>query len=86
MLAGMSAAQMAARAAGSQGWALVVMRWAWVVVAWVSSWTARRALPVAWPRSASARTAAALRAASGVRVSPASAARALRIAVSWAGV
>ena len=40
----MSAAQ---RAAGSQGWALVVMRWAWVVVAWVSSWTARRALPVA---------------------------------------
>ena len=33
-----------------------------------------------------ARTAAALRAASGVRVSPASAARAWRMAVSWAGV
>jgi hypothetical protein len=62
------------------------MRWAWLVVAWVSSWTARRALPVAWPFSASARTATALRAASGVGVSPASAARVWRMAVSWAGV
>ena len=64
----------------------MVTRRAWLMVAWVSTWTARRALPVVWPFSASARTVAALLVASGVRVRPASAARAWRMAVSWAAV
>jgi hypothetical protein len=52
----MPAAQMAARAAGSKGCGLVVMRRAWLVMAWVSSWTARRAssliTPVQFARAA----------------------------------
>src|SRR5690348_8204078 len=84
---GMSSAHTMPRVAGSRGrGSVVVTRWAWLTVAWVSSWMARRALPVVWPFSASARTVAALLVAAGVRVRPASAARAWRMAVSWAGV
>jgi hypothetical protein len=82
----MSAAQIVLRAAGSGGWDAAVIRWAWLAVAWVRSWTASRALPEGRAASAWARTAAAVAVASGVRVNPASAARVVRTAVSWAGV
>jgi hypothetical protein len=45
-----------------------------------------RALPGPWFYSAPARIQAALLVVSGVRVNPASAARAAKMAVSWAGV
>jgi hypothetical protein len=57
---GMSAALIVLSVAGSGGWDAVVIRRAWLAVAWVSMPTASRALPEAWLASASARTAAAL--------------------------
>ena len=73
-------------AAGSVGWEAVVIRRAWRAAAWSSSRTASRALPDRSPASAPARTAAALRAASGVRVNPASAASVAKIAASCPAV
>jgi hypothetical protein len=58
----------------------------WLAVAWPSSRTASRALPEPWSPSAWVSTAAALRAASGVSVNPASPARAAKMAASCRAV
>lgn len=77
---GMSAAPIVPSAAGSWDTEAAATRWAWLAVAWPSSRAADRALPQPQRSSTPASTVAALAAATGARVNPASPARVAKIA------